>query len=73
MSAANGVVKKISKNDSPYYTAQDVMNILGVKRSKAYEVIKTLRQELIDSGQMNGDCVPSGKVPKKYLDKRCGL
>lgn len=50
MSAANGVVKKISKNDSPYYTAQDVMNILGVKRSKAYEVIKTLRQELIDSG-----------------------
>lgn len=67
---SKGIIKVLDSKDNSYYTAQDVMILLGVKRGKAYEVIRELRQELIDSGKL-ADCYPNGKVPKKYFEERC--
>lgn len=49
-----------------YYTAQEVMEILGVSRAKAYKIIKQLNEELAVKGYI----VTSGKVPKKFLAER---
>lgn len=45
-----------------YYTAQDVMEILGVSRAKAYKVVKELNEELAEKGYI----VTAGKVPKSF-------
>ncbi|SPP27224.1 ICEBs1 excisionase [Brochothrix thermosphacta] len=52
-----------------FLTIEEVGKILGVKRSSSQQRIKKLNQELIDDGY----CVVSGKVNKKYFDKRYGL
>lgn len=49
-----------------FYNVQDVMEILGVGRSKAYEIIKKLNGELADQGYFT----VGGKVSKKYFDQR---
>lgn len=49
-----------------YYTAQEVMEILGVSRAKAYKVVRELNEELAAKGYI----VTSGKVPKKFLAER---
>lgn len=49
-----------------YYTAQEVMEILGVSRAKAYRVVKELNEELAAKGYI----VTAGKVPKKFLAER---
>lgn len=65
----NGVIKVLSPEERSWYTSQDVQNLLGVGRSKAYLVIKELRQELIDSGNLS-PLYPYGKIPKTYFNKR---
>lgn len=50
-----------------YYTASDVMNILGVSKTSAYRIIKRLNKELEKKGYL----VTTGKVPKKYLAEKC--
>lgn len=50
-----------------YYTAQEVMEILGVSRAKAYKVVKELNKELSAKGYI----VTAGKIPKKYLEEKC--
>ncbi len=50
-----------------YYTAQEVMEILGVSRAKAYRVMKELNEELSSKGYI----VTAGKIPKKYLEEKC--
>lgn len=67
----NGVLKVLQKEEKNYYTAADVMEILGVSRPKAYRVIKALREELIASGKLIEE-YPCGRIPKKYYDARCG-
>ncbi len=62
-----GVIRVIQTK--PYYTCQDVMELLGVSRSKAYQIIKSLRAQLIAEGKINS-MYPSGKVPKKFFDKQ---
>lgn len=49
-----------------YYTAEEVMEILGVSRAKAYKLIKELNEELAAGGYI----VTAGKVPKKLLAER---
>ena len=50
-----------------YYTATDVMKILGVSKTSAYRIIKTLNSEL----EAKGYLVTMGKIPKKYLAEKC--
>ena len=64
---APGVISQANKY---YLGAAEVMQYLGCKESKAYEVIRGLRKELIDAGKMYPG-VPQGKVPRKYFMERC--
>lgn len=68
----NGVLKVITKEERNYYTAEDVMKLLGVKQTKAYDIIRSLRTELIASGRLIEE-YPAGRVPKKYFNSRCGI
>lgn len=67
LASAPGV---ISSAPSYYIGAIEVMHYLGCKENKAYEVIRGLRKELIDSGRLFPG-VPQGKVPRKYFLERC--
>lgn len=49
-----------------YMTAQDISAILGVSRSKAYQIIRELNAEL----QKEGYFVISGKVSVKYFKEK---
>ena len=69
---ANGIIKVLSDEDKPYVTATQVQNYLGVSRDKSYKLIRSLRQELIDSGKLTPS-YPMGKVPKKYFFQRCAI
>lgn len=57
---------RIMEQGSIYYTANEVMVILGVSRAKAYKVVKKLNEELAAMGYI----VLPGKVPKKLLAER---
>ena len=41
-----------------YYDAADVMEIMGVGRSKAYTMIRIMREELVNSGELTA-CYPT--------------
>lgn len=49
-----------------FYNAQEVMEMLGVSSSKAYQLIRTMNEEL----QKDGYLTVRGKVPVAYLEKR---
>ncbi|MEA4821566.1 hypothetical protein [Anaerorhabdus sp.] len=44
-------------------TVEDVMCIVKVKRTKAYEIIRELNREL----KQNGYCTVTGRVSKEYF------
>ena len=67
LASATGV---ISSAPNYYIGAVEVMEYLGCKENKAYEVIRGLRKELIDSGRLFPG-VPQGRVPRKYFLERC--
>lgn len=50
----------------PYITANEVMGILGIGRSKAYEVVRQMNEELEKAGYN----VIKGKVPVRYFQKK---
>ena len=52
---------------SVFYTAQEVAEILGVSRTKAYKIVKELNLEL----KANVFIVIAGKIPKRYFEERC--
>ena len=52
---------------SVFYTAQEVAEILGVSRTKAYKIVKELNIEL----QAKSFIVIAGKIPKRYFEERC--
>ena len=52
-------------NGSLYYTANEVMEMLGISRGHAYKIVKRLNEELSSKGFI----VVAGKVPKKIF---CG-
>ncbi len=49
---------------------EEVMSYLGCKQNKAYEIIRGLKQELVEAGRLT-PAYPHGKVPKKYFMERC--
>lgn len=67
LASAPGV---ISSAPNYYIGAVEVMGYLGCKENKAYEIIRGLRKELIDSGRLFPG-VPQGRVPRKYFLERC--
>lgn len=66
----NGVLKVLGPEDKSYYDVSDVMSLLGVSKSKAYSIIRTLRDELVRQGKLSV-VYPVGKIPKKYFNERC--
>ncbi len=67
---AGGVVKTLGPDDRSYYTAEEVQSLMGVSRDKAYTMIRSMRQECIDSGKLTG-AYPTGRIPKKYFNAMC--
>lgn len=49
-----------------FYTVNDVMQMLGVKQTKAYEIIRRMNDELEEMGKLT----ITGKVNKKYFDEK---
>lgn len=49
-----------------FYRVADVMDILGVSKSKAYQVMQSLNNEL----EKMGFITLSGKIPKKFFRER---
>ena len=49
-----------------YITANDIMTILGVGRSKAYEIVREMNEELEEAGYN----IIKGKVPVRYIQKK---
>lgn len=47
-----------------WYTAEDVMILLGVAQTKAYEVIRELAAELVAENYLKP---PAGKIQKKLF------
>lgn len=60
----------ISAAGSYYIGVDEVMRYLGCKENKAYEVIRALKHELVETGRLT-PAYPKGKVPKKYFMERC--
>lgn len=52
--------------DNSFYRCDEVMKILNVKKSKAYEVINELNKEL----ESKGYSTIQGRVSKKYFNER---
>lgn len=46
--------------------ATDIMNELGVKRSKAYEILRELNEQLVKDGYTS----VRGKIPRPYLESK---
>lgn len=46
-----------------YYTANEIMEMLGISRGHAYKIVKHLNEELSNKGFI----VIAGRVPKKYF------
>ena len=51
---------------SGYYYPEDVMKLVGCKRTKAYNIIRALNKELRDEGYYTYD----GRVPKSRFNER---
>lgn len=49
-----------------YFDAEDISELLGVSKSKAYRIIRTMNVELSEEGYL----VLAGKIPKKFFAER---
>lgn len=49
-----------------FYRVEDIMKILSVKESKAYQIIQKLNKELEGKGKIT----IAGRVSAKYFDER---
>lgn len=52
-----------------FYTVNDVMEMLGIGQTKAYQIIRDLNKEL----QAMGKITIAGKVNKKFFDERIAV
>lgn len=57
----------IMTENKMYFTASELAEILGISVGHAYKIIRRLNDEL----QKEGYIVIAGKVPKRYVEKRC--
>lgn len=56
----------IDTKNYQFYRVNDVMNMLEIKQTKAYQIIQKLNKDLKDQGKL----VVAVRVSKKYFDKR---
>ena len=63
-----GVVKELDLEDRSYYKAEEVGQLLGVGKSKAYKVCQNLREEYQEKGLLSND-YPAGRVPKRIFNR----
>ena len=52
-----------------YCTVKEVMELAGCRRRKAYQIISSLREELVSSGRLTPE-YPQGRIPRRYLEER---
>lgn len=68
-----GVIRTLEAREvrkkSLFYNSTDIEEKLGVGKSYALEIIKELRNELINAG-MSPKMIKQGYVPKEYFDRR---
>lgn len=55
--------------DKIFYFVQDIMNLTGYSKSKAYKVIAQLNRELEAAGYITFD----GRISRTYFHKRTGI
>ena len=67
---AAGIVNDINSTSRSFYMLKDITELLGISRSIAYEMIRTMRKECIASGKLT-KAYPSGRIPKKYFNEHC--
>jgi hypothetical protein len=53
-----------------FYGVEEIKAILGVQRTKAYSIIRTLRADLKSEGYIKP---PAGKIQKRYFCERYHL
>ena len=58
-----------AKTDDVFVRSAELQEILGVKRTKAFLIIKQLNKELADKGYIT----IRGRVPRKYCYERLGI
>jgi prophage antirepressor-like protein len=58
--------RKVMNMDKLYYTALDLVEMLGISRAKAYEIIKMLNDELEEKNYIT----LQGKVSSAYFNER---
>ncbi|WPC42788.1 transcriptional regulator [Clostridium sp. JS66] len=51
---------------SSFYRVDDIKNILGVSKSKAYKIIQQLNKELKEKGYIT----IAGRIPIKYFKEK---
>ncbi|MDY5331833.1 MAG: transcriptional regulator [Porcincola intestinalis] len=57
---------EIGKVERSYFTADDVMQLLGVGRRTAYGYIRRVRNEAVSKKKLPED-YPHGKIPKALM------
>jgi hypothetical protein len=57
---------KTKVQEPKFYRVDDVMQMLEVKETKAYQIIKKLNDELEEMGKIT----VAGRVSTKYFDER---
>lgn len=55
--------------DAIFYNRDDIADILGYGRAKAYKIIRELNAEL----EAKGYLIRPGKISRKYFDERFGI
>lgn len=55
--------------DAIFYNRDDIADILGYERAKAYKIIRELNAEL----EAQGYLIRPGKISRKYFDERFGI
>lgn len=51
-----------------FLKAKDIMEIMKISKSKAYQIVKELNREL----EKKGFVVLRGRVPRRYFEERTG-
>lgn len=56
----------LTTTNRSFYRVEDVMEMLEVKETKAYQIMRQLNDELKQKGKLT----VAGRVSKKYFDER---
>lgn len=57
------------KSKEQFYTTTDVMELLGVKKTKACSIIAGIKKEAIQEGKLY-EGYPAGKIPRGLFKER---